>query len=337
MKYLLIFSLAICNCPLHAQINTVNLYKTWVLSKITYKDGSALPDENPLKYTYLKYTFESPDKFRLSLSFSEKGAERSFEIQNGYLQLKSTEGTVINTQKIEELSDKLVLLQAGNEGFDDPASLIYSFIPENVYRGSIKIKSGDIQSVFNGDTTYFESPKIYAAYKGESFQQFIYHGIADHINMHGRAAHFVATFVVSKKGIPDSVKFIENIDAEFDKRFIKVFNQAKKDWEPAVLNGKSVDVLMKVDLRYSTSETVIPAYFAAQKGLAAYNNRNYDIAEYYYDEALKSDPKDKEYLFRRGMCKMLLGNKTGACEDWNTAKALGSNSTIDSVLEKYCK
>ncbi len=130
MKYLLIFSLAIWNYPLHAQINTVNLYKTWVLSKITYKDGSALPDENPLKYTYLKYTFESPDKFRLSLSFSEKGAERSFEVENGFLQLKSTEGTVINTQKIEELSDTLVLLQAGKGGLNDPASLLYKLFPK---------------------------------------------------------------------------------------------------------------------------------------------------------------------------------------------------------------
>lgn len=337
MKYLLIFSLTLFSYHLHAQINTGNLYNTWVLSKITYKDGSALPDENPLKYTYLKYTFEYPKKFRLSLSFSEKGTERSFEIENGYVQLKSPEGTVVNTQKIEELSHKLVLLQAGNEGFDDPASLLYTFIPENVYQAAIKLKARDIQSVFNGDTTYFEGPKIYATYKGESFYQFILRGIADHINMSGRAAHFVATFVVSKTGTPDSLKIIENIDAEFDKRFIKVFNQAKKDWEPASLNGKYVNVLMKVEIRYSTSATVIPAYFASQKGLVAYNNKNYDIAEYYYDEALKSDPKDKESLFRRGMCKMLLGNKTGACEDWNAAKTLGGNSVIDAVLEKYCK
>jgi hypothetical protein len=37
------------------------------------------------------------------------------------------------------------------------------------------------------------------------------------------------------------------------------------------------------------------------------------------------------------MCKMLLGNKNGACEDWNKAKTLGSNTTIDAVLEKFCK
>jgi hypothetical protein len=42
-------------------------------------------------------------------------------------------------------------------------------------------------------------------------------------------------------------------------------------------------------------------------------------------------------LYRRGMCKLLLGNKAGACEDWNKVKSLGGTPQVDALLEKYCK
>jgi hypothetical protein len=336
MKFSLVALFCLLSISSYAQINTDNIYKTWVVSKVTYKDGSPLADDNPLKYAYIKYGFGYPDKFSPSITFSEKGTERTFEIKKGLLQLKSSEGFVINTQKIEELDDKLIVLQAGYGGFDDPSSLLFTYIPENVYQENIKLNYSNIQSIYGHDTTYVECPKIYASYKGDSFVSYMYKGISDHINMHNRTEHLFATFIVSKNGVADSLELIQGIDPEFDKRFIKVFNQAKYDWKPAVLNGKYVNVLMKVDLRYSTTETMMPAYFAGQKGLEAYNNKNYKVAEYYYGKALETEPSDKEYLYRRGMCKLLLGNKAGACEDWNKAKSLGSSGTIDAVLDKFC-
>jgi len=338
MKYILAVLLNIQFYSLYAQFNQDNLYKTWVLNKIGYKNGSSLPDDNALKFTYMKYTFGYPDKLNFSLAYFETGTQRSFELKAAYLQLKSPEGTVINTVKIEALdNDNLILLQPGRDGFNDPGSLLLSFVPENIYQRSIILKPKDIWSVYHGDTTYVESPKIYASYIGDSFMSYLYKGISDHISMDGKAGHFVATFIVSKTGVADSLELLENIDAAFDKRFVKVFNQAKRDWKPAVLNGKYVNVLMKVDLRYSTSATTLPAYFAGQKALEAYNDRNYKVAEYFYEQAVESEPADKEYLYRLGMCKMLLGNISGACEDWNKAKALGSNTTIDAVMEKFCK
>ena len=76
--------------------------------------------------------------------------------------------------------------------------------------------------------------------------------------------------------------------------------------------------------------------FAEQKGLTAYNNKDFEAAEYSYNEALASNPADKDDFFMRGMCKFLLGNKAGACEDWNKGKALGSTGAIDKVLAEYC-
>jgi hypothetical protein len=337
MKSLFTLLLILIALKSSAQDNIDKLYNTWVVSKITFVDGSQLQEDNLLKYVYLKYSFRRPDKANLTNTFSDKGDDRFFELSNGYLRIKSEQGGLLNMLKVERLSDTLILVQHGRQGFDDPSGIKYYFVPETVYQNSISLKNKDIHSIISGDTTFEESPKIYASFKDASFQRRMYNGISDRISMDGRSGHFLAVFTVYKSGIPDSLKIIEGIDKEFDERFIKVFNQAKKDWHPAILNGKPVNVQMKIELRYSMSGGVISAYFASQKAVDAYNAKQYDIALYYYDEALKETPNDKEFLYRRGMCKMLLGNKAGACEDWNKAKDLGSTTTIDAVLEKYCK
>lgn len=225
------------------------------------------------------------------------------------------------------------------DGFDDPDNLTFYFVPEPVYQNGLTLHSDDIFSIHSRDTIYKQCRKIYAKYKGQSFQKYIYEGIRDQISMDGLAGHLVATFIVSKTGIADSVRILEGIDDEFNKRFIKVFNRSRKDWKPATINEKPVSVQMTVELLYSTSAATIPSYFATQKANEAYKNRDYEVAIYYYDKALQAKPIDKENLYRRGTCKFQLGNKEAACEDWNKAKAigLGNNIAIDAMIEKYCK
>ena len=336
MKFLII-PFCLCFISSYAQINTDKLYGNWVVSTVTYKDGTPLGDDNPLKYSYLKYRFQYPDKLNVSTAFYERGEDRSFEIKKNFIELKSPEGFVINKLLVKELNSRLILLQAGYGGFDDPSSLLFTCVSEEEYQKNILLNSNDIQSIYGRDTTFVECPKIYASYKGSSFQRYIYNGIADRISMDHKVGHLFATFIVSKKGLADSLRIIEGIAPDFDKRFVKVFSQAKNDWTPGILNGKYVNVLMKVDLRYSTSETEIPAYLTGQKALVAYNDKNYSLAEYYYDKALTANPTDKEFLFRRGMCKLFLGNKEGACEDWYKAKSLGSTVAIDAIIEKFCR
>jgi hypothetical protein len=37
------------------------------------------------------------------------------------------------------------------------------------------------------------------------------------------------------------------------------------------------------------------------------------------------------------MCKLNMGNPSGACEDWKAAKALRSSGAVDAMLAKYNK
>jgi tetratricopeptide (TPR) repeat protein len=336
MRYVIAFFSIFISFASFAQHNK-KLYNTWVKDKITYLDGSLLPEDNLLKDVYLKYTFSYPDKINLSLSYQDRGAERSFVINDEYLLIKTPEGGLMNTLKIQEIKDTLILIQGGASGFDDPMALKYYFVPEHIYQQSIPLKVDDIHSIIGNDTTYKESPKIYARYDGTSFLTDIYSGIREKINMTGKTIHFMAIYTVFKSGVADSLKIIQGIDEQFDKRFVKIFNQLKKDWKPAIYNNRAVNVQMRIDLQYSTSQIVLPSYLAGQKGNDAYNAKEYDVALYYYEQALKSNPLDQDVLYKSGMCKMLLGNRSGACEDWNKAKLLSGNAPIDKVLEKYCK
>ena len=337
MKYLIVLALCFISASVSAQLKAKQLIGTWVKAKITYADGTGLADENVLKYTYFKYTFSSPHNVSATTAYFETGQQNQFELTKDVLYIKSPEGGLMNSLKVESLKDTLVLIQRELDGSIAPSGLKYYFVPESTYQNSLELKAGDIQSVVANDTIYKQSPKIYAQYNGGSFQSFIYSGIKESISMQDREGHFVASFVVSKNGIADSLKIIENIDDKFAKRFVKVFNSAKKDWKPAVLNGKAVSVLMFVDLGYSTSATAIPNYFLSQKGDSAYKEQDYSAALYYYDQALEKNPRDKENLLKRGVCRMMLGNSKGACEDWNYINTLGGTTSAVMMLDKYCK
>jgi hypothetical protein len=186
------------------------------------------------------------------------------------LQIRTPQQGLINSFHIEFAKDTLVLLQKGLDGFNDPYALKFYFIPELTYQKSIPIKASDIYSIKTGDTVYRSSPKVYAHYNGNNFQWYVYSGIRERISMQDKVGHLVAGFVVSKTGYADSVKILEGIDDKFNKQFIKIFNQARNNWKPAIPNGRPVSVYVMVDLRYSTSTTAIPAYFSTQKANAAY-------------------------------------------------------------------
>jgi len=93
---------------------------------------------------------------------------------------------------------------------------------------------------------------------------------------------------------------------------------------------------MLVELRYGVGDIAIPASFNSRYATAAYNAKAYDVALYYFDLALAGLPFDRDNLFKRGICKLKLGNIAGACEDWKKVKELGGDQA-DEVLAKYCK
>jgi hypothetical protein len=57
---------------------------------------------------------------------------------------------------------------------------------------------------------------------------------------------------------------------------------------------------------------------------------------YLYDKAVRYAPNDKCLLAIRGICKYQLGDKAGACTDWNRIRTLGGMEG-DAFLDNFCE
>lgn len=318
----------------HAQIR---LNGSYVATKVNYLSGDELPEDNILKYTYVKYTFSNQNQIGISGVYNEKGTSYLFSISGNRLIIKSEAGSVMNTMKImENNADKLVLVSSSAQGsLEDPWAIKYTLYKEEFIQNNMPLSPDDIYSIKGADTIYKSGQKIYAQFKGSSFQSYMYEQIRKK-KMDVKSGQLLSIFIVDANGQPDSLRIIQGINPKYDAEYIKAFNSARNMWQAAQHNGKTVKVLMNQSLKYLTSEQTLPSYFSSQKANAAYNNQDYELALYYYNEALEVKPDEIENLYRRGICKQILGNLKGACADWTKIQLMG-NKTANELLLKYCK
>lgn len=318
-------------CKAQAQLNG-----SYVATKVSYLTDDELPDDNILKYTYVKYTFTAPDQINISSVYEEKGSRYLYSIKGNRLSIKTTAGSVMNTMKIMESSENKLVLISGdaNGALDDPKSIKYTLYNEKIIQKNIALTPDDIFSIKNNDTTFKSGQKIYAQFQGESFLTYVYDEL-EKKKLGIKNAELLSTFVIDSQGHPDSLRIIQGISPKVDAEYTKAFNAAKNMWTPAYYNYKPVKVLMSQNLRYLSMEQSMPSYFSSQKANSAYQDKDYELALFHYDKALEVKGDDIENLYRRGICKQMLGNLKGACLDWQKIHALGRN-TADELLAKYC-
>ena len=70
--------------------------------------------------------------------------------------------------------------------------------------------------------------------------------------------------------------------------------------------------------------------------LSLLNLKRYAEAKQDFDTAIQLDANNNLAYTNRGVAQFNLGNKTQACQDWNTAYSKGYADAA-SYLEKYCK
>ena len=329
------FLLFLCNTSF-SQIKANDLYGSWVATKITYLTGEQLPDDNILKYTYLKYTFAAPESMYISNVYYDLGTLMLFNLKQNLIEIRINGGSVVNTVKVLTLEkDKLVIVQDSGMGLEDHTAISYTFFREKAVQNAMRLNPDDIYSVNGSDTTYKSGQKIYAKFNGPSFHDYI----SDELHKKGitvRSGLLLASFIVNNKGLADSLKILNSINPKYDKAFTQVFSSVRTKWKPAELNNTPVGVMMYEKMQYFTSDEVLPSYFNSKAANAAYNEKNFELALYYYDIALESKPDEVENLYHRGICKQNLGNMIGACADWKKVRELGSK-IADELLAKNCR
>lgn len=337
MRYKILLFLCFLSTSTIGQIKKMDLYGSWVATRVVYLSGDELPDENILKYTYVKYNFTAaPDKIFISGIYSDLGRDFLFKIVGDKVEFSTPEGFVTNTVRVLEFDqNKLVVVQSTNHGFTDPWAIKHTFIREDVLQDAMPLAPSDIFRVQGTDTLYRSGQKIYAQFNEPIFMDYI------SFNLHKKGisvktGELLASFIVNKDGIADSLKILQGINPRYDKAYTDIFNSAKRKWTPAHLNGKNVSVLMQQKMKYLTAEEAVPSFFNGNKANKAYNSGDFELALLYFDLALESRPEEKDYLYRRGICKQRLGNLEGACLDWQKVKSLGGEEA-NAMIDKFCK
>ncbi len=328
---LLFFTLS---ANIYAQSKIVGSY---VATKINYLSGEELPDDNILKYTYTKYTFLPDGQIGISGTYENRNTGYFFTVNGNRLIVKTEAGYPVNTLRILESSeDKLILISGSQTGaLDDPHSIQYNLFNEKYIQKNIPLTPNDIFKITGSDTIYKSGQKIYAAFQGPSFQEYIYKAVGKK-KLDPKDVELVSTFIINENGKPDSLRILQGISDKFDAEYIKAFNSARNMWLPAKHNGRNVKVLMNLKLQYLSSAVALPSYFSSKQANDAYYQEDYELALYHYGKALEVNPNDAESLYRSGICKQRLGNIKGACEDWIKVQQMGRD-TANELLLKYCK
>lgn len=331
------FATLVLTFLVHFSNAQIKLNGTYVATKITYLNDNELPDADITKYTYLKYAFNNQHEISISNVYDENGPSYFYTITGNSLIIRNNAGMELNRLKILKGTDEILVLvsSAANNSLEDPWAIKYTLQKEELVQQKIALSPKYIHSVNKKDTIFKAGEKIYAKFKKPSFEGYINEIVSE--KKYGvNGGKLLSTFIVDENGQADSLKIIQGINAKYDAAYIKAFNSAKRMWQPAQYNGKNVKVLMSQSIKYLGSDTMVPSYFSSQKANVAYKNQEYKLALLHYDEALASRDDEVIDLYRRGICKKMLGNLKGACEDWKKIQLLG-NKTADELLNKFCK
>ena len=154
----------------------------------------------------------------------------------------------------------------------------------------------------------------------------------------------VIQFVVTPKGEVTGFNVVNSLSQEIDKEVIRVLKTTNGLWKPGLNNGEPVEMGKELSVNFKLSSGddgtnfVDMAKIFFKKGNRQFLVKaNFKGALNNYNQAMRYLPNDKCLLASRGLCKYGLGDKTGACQDWNRIKALGGGLENDYYLNKLCE
>jgi hypothetical protein len=153
----------------------------------------------------------------------------------------------------------------------------------------------------------------------------------------------VVKFVVSTTGKVEDLKVLCSVSPAIDAEILRVLESTSGLWRPCIENGKPVAREKEVSV-FIAGDGINPTqrFLQLAKQQFALGNKKFFMkkdnksALYFFDKALCYMPYDKCILSTRGMCKYQLGDKQGACKDWNRVKDLGGVDA-DSFLNNLCE
>ncbi len=155
----------------------------------------------------------------------------------------------------------------------------------------------------------------------------------------------VIQFVVKTDGTLVDFQVINSVCPGLDEAFIDVLKSTSGKWAPGYNNGVPVEMEKEVSMIFFADREWINNpidYFmkvAQNKYTKASNlflkKGKAKRALKFYNESVKYLPYESSSLLLRGLCKYELGDKEGACSDWNRINRIGGYDA-EPFIENMC-
>ena len=329
-KVLSIFILLLFCFLAHGQNIKSEIIGSWIKAKAFYNSGEELPLNHALNQSYFRFEFKTNGKVFKSVQPLDNGYIFDYSIFDHSLKIG-----FINYSIARLSNDTLVLVEEGNNGFNDTA-IKFVLIPERDYQNNIPLTSEMVIST-GEDSLFIECEKIRAYFnKDESFHEFLSNNMPEYSNVVSSDNFFMATFIISSSGSIDSINILRGINKFFDNQFVKAVSKSIKYWKPARLNDKSVDVLHTETFQFISNPKFEKQYYNYRDGVISMQRGDFLKAIDFFNETLNSDSEDKEALYQRGICYLKLNQYNKACSDWKRISELKSDKA-NNLIKEFCK
>jgi TonB family protein len=140
----------------------------------------------------------------------------------------------------------------------------------------------------------------------------------------------IVRLYINAQGQQDSCILLHSVSPGLDAEALRIAHLIKNKWKAARRNG------LPIASDYLLSVPFVPGLEKDRNGKAVFSADSYNFnlamdctrkkdyvnALVYFTDALDSNASDQNILFYRCLCKLRLGDKPGACDDWHRIKYL---------------
>jgi hypothetical protein len=150
----------------------------------------------------------------------------------------------------------------------------------------------------------------------------------------------VVQFTVQPDGTLSNFVVINSVSSAMDDEVIRVLKTTDHLWKPGYNNKEAVAMDKELSVTFKIAElpdlqTQVKRHFVkGTKQLLIKQNPKRAIR--HFNRGIVLLPNEKCLLLARGLGRYEIGDKDGACRDWNRIKALGGFES-DDLLDNYCE
>lgn len=332
--------LLVCVCSVaFAQNMKGGIVGDWIKDDIRLKDNSPVLDK-AIRSIQLRYIFRNNGTLRAV--YDGKAGDRPYTIKNDTLIIGND-----TFYKIEQLSDiKLVLQQIHADS--SAAALKIVFTPAHLYNIGFMPEKYRTRG---GDTIYVLKPNYLEPFFMDAEMSASAY-ISDNFDFpEFRAADFFTRFIITTKGEVKGIEILRSTSERFNNKLIAAIKKTEGKWEPAIWEGKpvNVEVQMGFDIGWTELEAAknrSQTVDTEEEDLAESNEflaegkynlslRNYNDAIRNFTWSLEKNPLNVDAYYGRASAYAVKKDNKKMCEDLLQLKNL-QQAKGTQLWEKFC-